>query len=292
MGGTTLLHPVLVDLASSVPDTGWWFRHTPASRDQGVLRRRPGYDKTMSATELWLVRHGESVGNVAASTAQAVGAQVIEVGLRDADVPLTDTGRVQADALGRWLGSLDANTVPEAVWSSPYLRAVETAHIAMGAANLPLAVHIDERLRDRELGVLDLLTTTGVAALQPSEAQRRQWLGKFYYRPPGGESWADLALRVRSVLLDLERPEVPNRVLVVCHDAMILIFRYVCEGMLEADLLAVVAAGSVTNASVTRLVRPAGQAAWTADAFNADQHLAAQGVPVTEHPGDRDSFPR
>jgi broad specificity phosphatase PhoE len=40
------------------------------------------------------------------------------------------------------------------------------------------------------------------------------------------------------LLLDLERPEVPPRVLVVCHDAMILIFRYVCEGMREADLLA------------------------------------------------------
>ena len=73
---------------------------------------------------------------------------------------------------------------------------------------------------------------------------------------------------------------------------MILIFRYVCEGMREADLLAVAAAGSVSNASVTRLLRPAGQLLWAADAFNADQHLAAQGVAVTRHPGDRDAFPR
>ena len=34
----------------------------------------------------------------------------------------------------------------------------------------------------------------------PDEAKRRDLLGKFYYRPPGGESWADVALRIRSVL--------------------------------------------------------------------------------------------
>ena len=121
-----------------------------------------GYGREMSATELWLVRHGESVGNVAASTAQAASADVIEVGLRDADVPLTATGQVQADALGRWLGGLGPLMVPEAVWSSPYLRAVETAEIAVRVGNLPLTIQIDERLRDRELGILDLLTTTGV----------------------------------------------------------------------------------------------------------------------------------
>ena len=169
---------------------------------------------------------------------------------------------------------------------------METAQVAVRVGDLASTIRVDERLRDRELGILDLLTTSGVAALQPAEAQRRQWLGKFYYRPPGGESWADLALRVRSFLVDMERPEVPARVLLVCHDAMILIFRYVCEGMREADLLAVAAAGSVSNASVTRLLRPEGQLLWTADAFNADQHLAAQGVPVTQHPGDRDAFPR
>ena len=246
----------------------------------------------MSATELWLVRHGESVGNVAASAAQAAGANIIEVGMRDADVPLTGTGQVQAEALGRWLGSLSTAVAPEAVWSSPYRRALETANVAVSSAGLRLVPRIDERLRDRELGILDLLTPGGVAALQPGEAQRRQWLGKFYYRPPGGESWADLALRVRSILLDLERPQVPARVLLVCHDALILIFRYVCEEMLEADLLSLAAAGSVSNASVTRLVRPEGQVRWTADAFNADQYLAASGVPVTRHPGDRDAFPR
>lgn len=246
----------------------------------------------MGATELWLVRHGESLGNVAASQAGAAGADVIQVGLRDADVELTSTGQAQAAALGTWLAGLPAEVAPQAVWSSPYLRAVQTAEIAITSGGAQLVIRIDERLRDRELGVLDLLTTTGVQNLFPAEAQRRAWLGKFYYRPPGGESWADMALRVRSLLLDLERPDVPPRLLVVCHDAMILIFRYVCEGMREADLLACANSGSIRNASVTRLRRDEGQQWWCADAVNADEHLQAAGVPVTEHPGDRDAFPQ
>ncbi len=252
--------------------------------------RTPITSPSMGATELWLVRHGESLGNVAASEADAVGSEVIPVGMRDADVPLSPTGEEQAAALGSYLGGLDPDRAPQAVWSSPYARAVQTADVALREARLELGLRIDERLRDRELGILDLLTTLGVNSRLPAEAARRQWVGKFYYRPPGGESWADLALRVRSVLVDLERPEVPDRVLLVCHDAMILIFRYVCEGMLEADLLAVVRSGSVRNASVTRLVRPGGTGWWTADTFNADDHLQTEGVPVTEHPGERDAF--
>lgn len=40
----------------------------------------------MGAVELVLVRHGESAGNVAAAVAQRTGAEVIDIGLRDADV--------------------------------------------------------------------------------------------------------------------------------------------------------------------------------------------------------------
>ncbi len=246
----------------------------------------------MGATELWLVRHGESMANVAASEADAAGAEVIPVGMRDADVPLSPTGQEQASALGEYLRDLPVDQMPQAVWSSPYTRAVQTAEVVLQVAGLRGQLRIDERLRDRELGILDLLTRRGAQNRFPAEEARREWLGKFYYRPPGGESWADLALRVRSVLVDLERPDVPERVLVMCHDAMILVFRYVCEGMREADLLQVAQSSSVRNASVTRLVRPAGSGWWTADLFNAGEHLEAEGVPVTEHPGERDAVAR
>ena len=241
---------------------------------------RPG------AIELMLVRHGESVGNVAASAAARAGAEVIDVGLRDADVPLTDTGAAQATAFGRSLVELGEGSRPESVWCSPYLRARQTARTALDTAGLDLPFRIDERIRDRELGVLDLLTATGVAARFPEEDARRRWLGKFYYRPPGGESWADLALRLRSVTADIDRLEAGRRVLVVAHDAIILLFRYVCEGMTEEQLLELASTSTVRNASMTRLVRPSGRGLWSAQEFNRSEHLREQGVSVTDHGGD------
>ena len=238
------------------------------------------------AVELMLVRHGESVGNVAASAAAAAGAEVIDVGMRDADVPLTDTGTQQATALGRTLAELGAEARPESLWCSPYLRTRQTARTALETAGFELPTRVDERVRDRELGILDLLTGVGVAARFPEEASRRQWLGKFYYRPPGGESWADVVLRLRSVLADIDRLEAGRRVLVVAHDAIILLFRYVCEGMDEEQLLHLASTSTVRNASLTRLVRPSGLGLWTAEEFNRSEHLLEYGATVTDHAGD------
>ena len=227
----------------------------------------------MGATELLLVRHGESLANVAADAAELAHAEVIGMLVRDPDVPLSRLGAEQARALGVWLRDLPSGAAPQSVWCSPYVRARQTAQLAIDGTGLELLVRLDERLRDRELGILDLLTTAGVEARMPAEAERRRWLGKFYHRPPGGESWADLALRVRSLLVDLDRQEDGRRVLVVCHDAVIMVLRYICEGLSEAEVLAIGEASAVRNASVTRLVRLGGEGGWAVDVFNVDSHL-------------------
>jgi glucosyl-3-phosphoglycerate phosphatase len=243
------------------------------------------------AVELILVRHGESEGNVAATEASQSGADVIQVPARDADVTLSPTGQEQSLALGKALAAMPADLRPDAVVSSPYVRAHQTAEIAVETAGWPLKVRTDERLRDRELGILDMLTRQGVERRLPDEAERRRWLGKFYYRPPGGESWADVVLRLRSVLGELNSLGSGQRVMLVCHDAPILLARYVLEGMTEAELLDLAASTSVLNASITRYVRPAGQGPWTLESFNVADHLTAQGVTVTEHAGDANVHP-
>ena len=115
----------------------------------------------MAVSELVLVRHGESMGNAAAAAAHAASADVIEVEHRDADVPLSGVGVEQAKALGLGFRNLLADQRPTVVWSSPYVRAQQTARIALDAAGSSLPIAIDERLRDRELGILDLLTSGG-----------------------------------------------------------------------------------------------------------------------------------
>src|SRR4028119_1391295 len=154
--------------------------------------------------ELILVRHGESVGNVASADAYSDEQEVIDVACRDADVPLSETGAEQSRGLGDGLRAMPAP--PDAVWCSPYVRAQETARIALESAGLDLPIRLDARPRARELGVLERLTMRGVQARFPDEAERRRWLGKFYHRPPGGESWADVALRLRTLI-----PEVDQR---------------------------------------------------------------------------------
>jgi broad specificity phosphatase PhoE len=243
----------------------------------------------MGATEIWLVRHGESVANVIASAAQEAGEEKIDVPWRDADVPLSPTGEKQAAALGRWIAEHAHYGVPAATWSSSYLRARQTIGIALDEAGLSVGTRVDERLRDRELGILDLLTAVGVEARYPQEAERRRWLGKFYYRPPGGESWADVALRIRSFLADVDADDDNGTVLVVAHDAVVMLFLYVCNELSEEELLDFTLTHVVGNATVTRLVRPSGEGRWQAEAFAEHEHLDRLNVETTEHPGDKNA---
>ncbi len=238
--------------------------------------------------ELILVRHGESEGNLAAAEAERIAAETIAVPARDADVVLSARGREQAEALGAHLAELDADDAPQSLWVSPYLRAQQTADIAVRTAGLDLPLRLDERLRDRELGITDALTGLGVERRLPLEAERRRWLGKFYYRPPGGESWADVALRVRSLLVDLDREEDGRRVLIVCHDAVISLVRYITERIPEAELLEHARLHPIPNAAITRLTRPSGDGVWTATVISSTTHLAVHGADVTQHAGEPD----
>jgi broad specificity phosphatase PhoE len=231
----------------------------------------------MAATEVWLTRHGESAGNVAAARAEASGDVRLGIELRDADVPLTATGVEQAEALGTWLA--EQPEPPATVWSSPFLRAAETARLALASGGLETVPRTDERLRDRDLGILDLVSTHGIEQLHPEEWARRLRLGKFWYRPPGGESWADVALRLRSIAPEIVASEGP--VLVVAHDVVVSLFVYVLCGMTEHELMDLVAGRPVGNATVTRLTFDG--RAWRLDDFAAAGHLAAEDAPVTEH---------
>jgi broad specificity phosphatase PhoE len=235
---------------------------------------------------LWLVRHGESMGNVADARAQETGAGRLELDIRDPDVPLSDTGRAQAEALGRHLAALPEDQRPTAALSSPFARALTTARLA--TAGLGVRVRTDERLRERDFGAFDGMTGAGIREHHPEEADRRNLLGKFYYRPPGGESWADVALRLRSLLATEALRHDCDRLLVVAHQAVIMVFRYVLEELTEQELLAVDRDHRVANASLTRYeMDPDGSLRLTA--FNEVDHLTAEAEPVTEEP---DAAPR
>ena len=64
---------------------------------------------------LWLVRHGQSQGNVARDAADEAGAHEIDIDMRDVDVPLSDLGIEQAEAAGRWFAALPRDERPEII---------------------------------------------------------------------------------------------------------------------------------------------------------------------------------
>jgi len=241
----------------------------------------------MAVQEIWLVRHGESVANVAAARAEAAGDDVIDVQYRDADVPLSPLGEAQSRSLGQELADRGIDDVPVALWVSPYLRAQQTIRTALEAGGLAEPERrVDERLRDRELGVLDLLTLQGVRNRYPDEERRRQWLGKYYHRPAGGESWADVVLRLRSLLADVDRVEGVERLVVAAHDAVVMLTVAVCLDLDEPTLMDFARTHAVANASLTRLRRDGVGAPWSLEEFSSVGHLDDD--EVTEHTGRKD----
>lgn len=217
------------------------------------------------------------MGNRADEAARSAAAEQLDLHDRDADVELSPLGRDQAGAVGRWMAEAPEAWRPTLVLASPYRRAAETARVAVEHTGLP--VIIDERLRERDLGTLDGLTGRGIRARLPEEAARRDKLGKFYYQPPSGESWADVVLRVRSFLADLGHGYGGERVWVFSHQAVIMAFRYVLEGIDEQRLLEIDREVQIPNASFTRF-RPS-QDGFALETF-ADTRAVGERSVVTE----------
>ena len=183
----------------------------------------------------------------------AAGERMIEVAVRDVDIPLSDLGHRQAEAIAHWFAAMPEEQRPEVVISSPYIRARETAAAVCrlgGVASGAKGPVIDERLREREFGILDRLTTEGIRALHPEQAEHRALLGKFYHRPPGGESWADVILRLRSALDTVSLHHAERRVLIVCHQVVVLCFRYILEELDEGGVLAIDKQAGVINCGI------------------------------------------
>src|SRR5205085_588388 len=133
--------------------------------------------------------------------------------------------------------------------SSPYTRAERSASIALEAADLVLPSVLDERLREREFGVLDRLTNAGILQQYPEQAEARSRIGKFYHRPPEARNWCDVALRIRSVLDSVTREHSGERVMIVAHLVVILMLRYLIEQLRETDILTISREVDLANCS-------------------------------------------
>jgi 2,3-bisphosphoglycerate-dependent phosphoglycerate mutase len=200
--------------------------------------------------QLFLIRHGESLANCARHKAETEYSLTIDFDGREQDVSLSERGKMQAEKAGKFF--VNQSNKPNILFSSPYTRTRKTTEILINSAKIQnVQLVYDERLRERELGIFDGLTKLGAMQKFPDECAKREHYGKFYYRPHGGENWADVALRVRSFWRDLRQDFASENVIIVTHEVVIRVFRYVLENLTEAEILAIDKSCDVENGAIT-----------------------------------------
>lgn len=156
---------------------------SPSAGSESASRAEP------PARRLYFVRHGETDWN-AARRLQGLN-----------DVPLNALGRRQAAQCGELLGKLFAASSATAkdfsFTSSPLSRARETMDILRVGLGLPQKGYaIDQRLAELSFGSWEGLTYKEVKERDRSVLARRD-RDKWNFQPPGGESYAQLLVRVR-----------------------------------------------------------------------------------------------
>ncbi len=154
-------------------------------------------------TTIFLVRHGETILTPDRRFSGGDGS----------DPGLSETGRKQASAIALEL----AARKPDVLIASPLLRTRQTAEIIQG--EIGLDIHIDEGWIECAFGEWDGLNVAEVQEKFPNEWA--QWVSAPTARPPGGESYLDVAERIEPVFRELAQTYPGKKILVVTHNVVI-----------------------------------------------------------------------
>jgi len=192
----------------------------------------------MQATRIIAIRHGETAWNVDTR----IQGQL--------DIPLNDTGRLQARKLARAL----ASGLPlDAIYTSDLLRAHETA-TAVGTAT-GTSVTTDTGLRERNFGSFQGRTFAEIEVELPEQSMR--WRKRDpVFAPEGGESLTTLRERVVATASGLAARHAGGNIALVAHGGVLDILYRAATGQ---DLLAP-RTWILGNAAINRLL-------WTPDGF-------------------------
>lgn len=167
--------------------------------------------------ELYFVRHGETDWN---AEGRYQGTQ---------DVPLNVRGRSQATLNGELLKQLLARTGRAATdfgwYVSPLGRTRETMSLIRASLEEPLPdITIDPRLIEVSFGIYEGRLHKELAAGAMAIAGERE-ADFWYFRPPEGESYDDVATRMLDFGASLTGPSV-----IVSHGGILRVLRHLIEG--------------------------------------------------------------
>ena len=185
--------------------------------------------------DLYVIRHGESEANVIMNAGERGDNSLYtqdSVTVPDRSWRLTATGRKQSDCIGRWL--VQQQPLFDRYLVSPYVRARETA----ATMALPRARWEETRvLRERSWGEINTITQD-----EFENNYLRNWIFKrtdpLYWRPPAGESVADVAEnRVHNLLTSLNRHNDNGSVVAVTHADYMLALMLTLEDLSDEEFL-------------------------------------------------------
>ena len=160
---------------------------------------------------IFIARHAETVFN---ADARMQGDQV--------HTPLTRTGFQQADAMGAALKTFLGTRQTLSLWSSPYGRTLQTLAVVCDHIGADWhSAHTDARLREIDIGAWSGRSYASIAAeIGPIVDPETRLFSQF---PDGGESYADIAVRLTSWIADT-RNDHEDR-LVITHGMTARILR-------------------------------------------------------------------
>ncbi len=201
-----------------------------------------------SLTQVILIRHGETEWNLSGRWQG------------HADSPLSRRGISQAAALGRRLKDEEMDFF----YSSDLERARHTSRIL--GEPLGVSVELLQSLRERDIGVLEGLTTAEMRERFPHEYDAFRKEGP-QYQVPGGESFQQFYDRCSAALEHLADKHPGKRIGVVTHGGFLgAIFRYVLNIPLKAERNFV-----LLNCSLNRIEKKNGR--WSLVSWGDVAHL-------------------
>lgn len=179
-------------------------------------------------SDLVLVRHGESEGNVALGASKKGDDNYFEIpGFRERsghDWRLTDKGIWQGQLAGERLRSEGLSSF-ERYYVSDFARAKETAHyLQLPSARWFINIYLHEQL----WGDMDVMPRSELSARSP-DAQAKRNRHRFYGAYNNGEDMGEVCLRLDRILETLGRECTGKRVILVCHGNVIWGFRMLIE---------------------------------------------------------------
>lgn len=185
-------------------------------------------------TDFLFVRHAEAETNLRPEL----------IGGRSSHVFPTSRGRIQAKRFGLWLNESDIHF--DIAYSSPAIRAHETAKIALAAAQYNAAIILDERLHELSHGKFEGLRrekvyTPDIIALYNLSSSTGAL--------PGGESIDDVASRMMNFLIEKHIDHPEGVVLVVSHGLAIRTLAGRLEHMTKQQILDT----KTANVSITKI---------------------------------------